>query len=269
MSEARDRAFNHSIAEIYARDLVPLMFEPYAEDLARRVPPDVTRLLEIAAGTGVVTRALDRALPPGVAIVATDLNPAMLATAQSQRMTRPVEWRQADALALPFDTATFDAAVCQFGVMFFPDRVRGYAEIRRVLRDGGTFLFNVWDRIDDNEFADVITDALVAMHPSDPPLFMRRIPHGYFDQQLLRQDLRAAGFTDAPVIETVTRRSHGVSARNVAVAFCQGTPTRNELEARGISLDEASDVATEALTNTFGRDAIEGKIQAIVVTVRK
>jgi SAM-dependent methyltransferase len=269
MSEARDRAFHESIAEIYARDLVPLIFEPYAEDLARRVPPDVRWLLEIAAGTGVLTRALDRVLPPSVAMVASDLNPAMLATAQSQQMARPVEWKQADALALPFDDAAFDAVVCQFGVMFFPDRVRGYAEIRRVLRAGGMFLFNVWDRIEDNEFADVIADALVAMHPSDPPLFMRRVPHGYFDVQLLRQDLRAAGFTAAPTIETVTRRSHGVSARNVAVAFCQGTPTRNELEARGISLDEASDVATNALTAAFGRDAIEGKIQAIVVTVRK
>ena len=269
MSEAGDRAFNPSIAEIYARDLVPLMFQAYADDLAQRVPHDVTRLLEIAAGTGVVTRALDRALPPTVAIVATDLNPAMLAGAESQPMGRPVEWKQADALALPFEDAMFDAAVCQFGAMFFPDRVRGYSEIRRVLRDGGTFLFNVWDRIEDNEFADVITDALVALLPSDPPSFMRRVPHGYFDRELIRQDLRAAGFTATPNFETVTRRSHGVSARNVAVAFCEGTPMRNELEARRIPLDAASDAATEALTNAFGRDAIEGKIQAIVVTVRK
>ena len=269
MSDAGDRAFGQSISEVYARDLVPLMFAPYADDLARRVPPTTKRLLEIAAGTGVVTRAIARSAPAEVSIVATDLNPAMLAEAQTQPIAKPVVWKQADALALPFGDGEFDAVVCQFGVMFFPNRVRGFAEARRVLRSGGTFLFNVWDRIEDNEFADEITNALVAEHPSDPPLFMRRVPHGYFDVSLIARELAAAGFTATPTFETVTLRGRGTDARTVALAFCQGTPMRNELEAHRIALDEAGDVATRAVEKRFGRGPVEGKLQAIVVSVQR
>ena len=153
-----DTAFLGSIPQVYDRYLVPLIFAPYAADLAlRTVRRHPAHVLEIAAGTGVVTRQLAEMLPPGVSIVATDLNQTMLDEAAAIGTSRPVEWRQADALHLPFPDAFFDVVVCQFGVMFFPDKARAFAEARRVLRSGGQFIFNVWDRIEHNDFADTVT----------------------------------------------------------------------------------------------------------------
>ena len=177
-----DSGFAGSIPQLYDTYLVPLIFEPYAADLAQRLRArSVTRVLEIAAGTGVVTRALASALPASVSIVATDLNQAMLDRAAAVGTARPVEWRQADAMQLPFADGAFDAVVCQFGVMFFPDKAKAFAEARRVLKPGGVFIFNVWDRIEDNEFADVVTTALAPVFPADPPRFLARTPHGYHD----------------------------------------------------------------------------------------
>src|SRR5215471_12536312 len=163
-SNATDKVFAGSIPKIYETYLVPLIFQPYADDLARRIASrPVQRVLEIAAGTGVVTRALATALLRSVEIVATDLNQAMVDQAASIGTSRPVEWRQADAMKLPFPDAIFDAVVCQFGAMFFPDKAKAFAESRRVLRQGGVFLFNVWDRIEDNDFALAVTDALAGV----------------------------------------------------------------------------------------------------------
>jgi len=174
---------------------VPLIFGAYAEDLARRVATrPVRRVLEIAAGTGVVTRALAAALPAGVEIVATDLNPAMIDHAQTIGTSRPVTWRQADAMQLPFEDVEFDAIVCQFGVMFFPDKPKAFAEARRVLGPRGVFLFNVWDRIEENDFADTVTDAVATMFPADPPRFLARTPHGYHDRGAIARDLMQGGF---------------------------------------------------------------------------
>src|SRR5574337_730938 len=150
-----DEVFAGSIPKLYATHLVPLIFEPYATDLTSRLRSrNPSRILEIAAGTGVVTRALAAALHESASIVATDLNQAMLDQAAATGTARPVEWRQADALALPFGDGAFDAVVCQFGAMFFPDKSRAFSEARRVLKPGGLFIFNVWDRIAENEFAD-------------------------------------------------------------------------------------------------------------------
>ncbi|HLW13061.1 MAG TPA: class I SAM-dependent methyltransferase, partial [Casimicrobiaceae bacterium] len=148
-----DKVFAGSIPEIYDTLLVPLIFEPYAADLARRLAEQpLHRILEIAAGTGVVTRAMARALPPDVSITATDLNAQMIDRARAVGTVRNVEWRPADAINLPFGDGTFDAVVCQFGAMFFPDKQKAFSEARRVLRAGGSLLFNVWDRIEENEF---------------------------------------------------------------------------------------------------------------------
>ena len=164
-----DKAFVGSLPQIYQSHLVPLIFEPYADDLAGRLAArPVSRVLEIAAGTGAVTRRLASTLPAAVPIVATDLNRAMLDQAEAQGTSRPVEWRQADAMQLPFEDGGFDAVVCQFGVMFFPDKARAFAEARRVLRPGGRFLFSVWDRIEENDFADTVTAALAAAVPGRP-----------------------------------------------------------------------------------------------------
>ena len=161
-----DKVFAGSIPRLYETYLVPLIFEPYAQDLVNRITlKPLSRVLEIAAGTGVVTRVLASTLLKNVTIVATDLNQAMLDQAAAMSTARPVEWRQADAMQLPFADETFDAIVCQFGVMFFPDKAKAFSEARRVLRDGGAFVFNAWDRIAENEFADTVTTALESMFP--------------------------------------------------------------------------------------------------------
>ena len=191
---ATDKVFAGSIPEIYDRLMVPLIFEPYAADLAERVAAvQPKEVLETAAGTGVVTRALASRLPADVRIVATDLNPPMLDQAARRLSDARVEWRQADALALPFEDQSFGAVVCQFGAMFFPDKTQGYREAHRVLKPGGRFFFNVWDRIEANEFADVVTQTLAEMFPDDPPRFMARTPHGYHDEAQIRTELQAAG----------------------------------------------------------------------------
>jgi ubiquinone/menaquinone biosynthesis C-methylase UbiE len=265
---ATDKLFAGSIPEMYDRLLVPLIFEPYARDLAGRVagvePRDV---LETAAGTGVLTRAMAARLPAHARIVATDLNQPMLdhAAAREPGPGR-VTWRQADALALPFEDQGFDVAACQFGAMFFPDKVKGYREARRVLRPGGHFIFNVWDRIEDNEFADVVTETLATVFPQDPPRFLARTPHGYHDVAKLREELGAAGFVSI-AIETQTEISKAASPRDPAVAYCQGTPLRNEIEARGQpGLEAATQACAQALAQRFGSGPVRGRISAHVIT---
>jgi len=179
-----------------------------------------------------------------------------------------VEWRQADAMQLPFPDRAFDAVVCQFGVMFFPDKAKAFAEALRVLRPGGVFIFNVWDRIEENEFADTVTTALASVFPTDPPRFLARTPHGYHDRAAIERDIANGGFTKPARIATVAARSCAASPRVPAVAYCQGTPLRNEIETRDARrLDEATRAATEAIAHRFGSQAVEGKIQAHVVSV--
>ena len=266
-----DKVFAGSVPKFYDDYLVPLIFEPYAVDLAQRlVARPLGRVLEIAAGTGVVTRALAYALPEKVSIVATDLNQAMLDQAAAIGTKRAVEWRQADAMQLPFGDNAYDAVICQFGVMFFPDKDKAFAEARRVLKPGGVFVFNVWDRIEDNEFADVVTTAVASLFPVDPPRFLARTPHGYHDLDTIRRDLANGGFAAAPRIDTVTARSRAASPRMPAVAYCQGTPLRNEIEARDAArLGEATDAAAQAVAGRFGRGAVDGKIQAHVITIER
>ena len=266
LSEA-DRVFAGSIPELYDRYLAPMLFAGYAENLAWRTAALApAHVLEIAAGTGVVTRALARALPRKVEITATDLNQAMVDFAAAQPGAERVVWRQADAQALPFADGSFDAMLCQFGVMFFPDRATACREVKRVLKPGGRYLFSVWDRIEENEFAQIVTDAVAALFPDNPPRFLPRTPYGYYDTAPIDNELRAAGFTNV-TIETVTRRSRAPSPRDAAVGLCQGTPLRSEIEARGADqLEAATTAAAAALAARFGSGAIHGKIRAHIVT---
>jgi ubiquinone/menaquinone biosynthesis C-methylase UbiE len=263
---ATDKVFAGSIPEVYDRFLVPLIFESYALDLATRLAKtDPRAVLETAAGTGVLTRAITSRLPLHARIVATDLNQPMLNHGAAQFHDGRIEWKQADALALPFEDQSFDIVACQFGVMFFPDKVRGYKEARRVLKPGGHFFFNVWDRISENEFADVVTEALATVFPHDPPRFMARTPHGYHDVDLIRQELSAAGFRNVS-IDAVDGISKASSPGDPAIAYCQGTPLRNEIEARdGSRLEEATRRATEAIARRFGSGMVEGRIRAFVI----
>jgi SAM-dependent methyltransferase len=190
----------------------------------------------------------------------------MLDHAASIRQDDNVDWRQADALSLPFDDNSFDVVVCQFSVMFFPDRVKAYSESLRVLKPGGRFLFNVWDQVSENEFADTITDSLASVFPANPPRFLARTPYGYFDINQISQDVKQAGFITSPTIETVSARSTAENASIPAIAFCQGTPLRTEIETLDLSLlSHATDVATKAISERFGTGVVDGKIQGHVV----
>jgi ubiquinone/menaquinone biosynthesis C-methylase UbiE len=262
-----DTIFAGSIPSLYDTYLGPLIFEPYAGDVVKRLAnPSAGRVLETAAGSGIVTRALLRSLPASVSVVATDLNQPMLDHAAQQNSFRNVTWQRVDAQSLPFPDQTFDAVICQFGVMFFPDKQKAYREARRVLKTGGRFIFNAWDRIEDNEFADVVTAALTDFFPEDPPLFLARTPHGYHDKTAIQDQLRDAGFVDV-TLDTVTRRSLAPSCQDPAIGYCQGTPLRNEIEARDASrLAEATAAAARKISERFGDGPVDGKIQAHVIT---
>lgn len=269
MSEG-DKVFTGSIPEIYDSHLVPLIFEQYAADMALRtasMKPDA--VLEIAAGSGVVARAVAPELLAGTRHVVSDLNTPMLERAASvQPQPELIEWLPADALDLPLEDDTFDLVLCQFGCMFFPDRIASYREARRVLKPGGAFVFNMWDRIEENDFADVVTNALAEMYPSDPPQFLARTPHGHYDTAVYRTELEAAGF-DEITIEPLDAISAAASPGIPAIAYCQGTPLRNEIEALDpVGLVSATDVAATAIASYFGSGPVEGRIRAFVITAR-
>jgi ubiquinone/menaquinone biosynthesis C-methylase UbiE len=262
-----DKVFAGSLPQFYDRLMVPLIFEDYAADLAALVAAwSPGAVLETAAGSGVVARRLAPQLASDACYVVTDLSQPMLDYAASrQGADSRIAWRQADALALPFEDASFDVVCCQFGAMFFPSRVAGYAEARRVLRPGGRFVFSVWDRIEENVFADEVTRALATLFPQDPPRFLARTPHGYHDTRTIQEEASRAGFTNI-LIETRAKLSHAPSASAAASAYCQGTPLRNEIEARDASLLQvATDRATQAITSRHGAGPVAGKIQAHVI----
>lgn len=261
-----DSSFSKDVAAFYESTLVPLIFESYAQDLAIRARAlNPTSLLEIACGTGVVTRALASRLPEACTITASDLNEAMVAHAEGVGTSRPVSWRQADVMDLPYADSTFDLVVCQFSAMFFPDRAAAYREIRRVLRPDGTFLFNIWNGIEDNEFANVVTEAVGSLYPEDPPLFLARTPHGHGFPAEIEGDLEAAGFQRCTLHqrEDVSRAER---PEIPAIAYIQGTPLRNEIEARDPGgLERATEVAGAALRARYGEGPIEGRISAVVI----
>ena len=240
---------------------------PYADDLAAKAAAlDPAAVLEVACGTGVVTRALASSLRATCAITATDLNDAMVAHGEQVGTVRPVTWGQADVMALPYANETFDVVVCQFGTMFFPDRVVAYREIRRVLRPGGTFLFNIWNCIENNDFADVVTSAVGALYPENPPQFLARTPHGHGLSSEIEGDVKAAGFGRCSLSQR-DDISLAAGPEVPAIAYVQGTPLRNEIEARDPGgLERVTEAATAALRARFGDGPIEGRISAVIVS---
>ena len=264
-----DTVFAGSIPSVYDRYMVPLLFRPYAvaaADRLRALRP--TRVLETAAGTGILTEELHRALPEAE-IVATDLNQPMLDEAARRINAANVRFEQSDALELPFDDASFDLVACQFGIMFFPDKVKGNAEAFRVLRSGGRYLLVIWDHIDRNAATKVAGLALADLFPDDTAAFYERIPFRYHDKAAIEQDLRAAGFTDIH-IETVELRSRAASARDVAIALTQGTPMRSEIEKRGEkALMTATAVATDALRQFESPEGFDAPMSAHIVTATR
>ena len=268
MVDAVDKVFAGSIPDVYDDYLVPLIFEQYADDLAQRTGAlDPQKVLEIAAGSGVVTRAVAAVLDPAARYVVTDLNRPMLDRAASmQDDPSRVKWEPADALDLRFEDDSFDLVLCQFGAMFFPDRVRAYREAHRVLGEGGAFIFNMWDRIEENDFAFEVTRALAEVFPDDPPSFLPRTPHGHYDTTTYRSELETAGFSQVK-IEPVDAVSVAANPAIPAVAYCQGTPLRNEIEARNPpGLEEATARATDAIRQRFGDGEVHSRIRGFVIT---
>lgn len=262
-----DKAFTGSIPQAYDALMVPMLFEAYASHTAALVAATAPQaVLETAAGSGAVPRALAPLLGAQARYVVTDLSPGMLAHAAArQGEDSRIEWCPADALALPFDDAGFDVVCCQFGAMFFPDRVAGYREARRVLKSGGRFVFTVWDRIEENAFADAATRALATVFPDDPPRFLARLPHGYHDVAQIRDDLRQAGFGRVD-IETREALSRAASASAVASAFCQGSPLSAEINARDAErMPLAIERVAQAIARRHGSGPVAGKMQAHVV----
>jgi ubiquinone/menaquinone biosynthesis C-methylase UbiE len=263
-----DAAFTGSIPELYDRYLRPILFEPYAEDLAARAAAlKPRRILEIAAGTGVVTEAVLKTVP-GAEIVATDLNQAMLDVAEKRLGTSMASFRQMDAQALDFTDSAFDLVLCQFGVMFFPDRVAAYREARRVLAPRGHFLFNVWASLQDNAISAVIADTVARELGGEGPSFVQRVPFGYHDRELVEGDLRAAGFTEISC-DTVDRRSRFTDPRDAATGLCLGSPLRVEIEARAPGrMDALVDAVADALADFATAEGIDAPMRAHVFTAR-
>jgi ubiquinone/menaquinone biosynthesis C-methylase UbiE len=261
-----DTVFAGSIPTLYDKYLGPLIFEFYAADMARRLSGlEAGNVLEVAAGTGIVTSALMKVLPPAVSIVATDLNQGMLDVANAKDTASRVSWQQADAHALPFPDASFDAVVCQFGVMFF-DKPKAFSEVHRVLKKRGRYLFNVWDSLEHNEVSELVVRAVADLFPDNPPQFLARTPHGHHDKAPIVAALKAAGFTDI-VVETVTGRSKASSAADAVIGLVQGTPMRSEIESRDAGrLAEATEAATARVKARFGNGPIDAKMQAHVFT---
>lgn len=265
-----DKVFAGSIPETYDTLLVPLIFEVYAADLARRVAEErPARVLETCAGSGVVARALAPLLDAAARYTVTDLNPPMLERAMArQPPDARIDWRAADATDLPFADGAFDVVCCQFGAMFFPDRTAGYREARRVLRPGGLFAFNVWDRIETNDFARIVTEVAAGVFPDDPPRFLARTPHGYHDVDQIQRDVEAAGFS-AVEIETRRETSTAATAREAAIAYCHGTPLNAEILARDPeALETVTDLTAAAIAAAHGDAPAVGAIQGHVIVAR-
>lgn len=264
--DSADTAFAGSIPELYDRLMGPTYFAPFAEDMARRLAGLSTgAVLETAAGTGILTERLAASLPASVAITATDLNQPMLDRAATKPGLSRVTFRQADSQALPFGDGSVQAVLCQFGAMFFPDRARAYREARRVLTPGGRFLFSVWDAMERSPVPAAAVVGLNRAFGRPDPWFMERTPHGYHDPAVIERDMRAAGWTDCR-IDSVQLTGRAESARTAAVALCQGTPMRAEIEAYGPgALERGTDAVAAEIAGRFGEGPFDAPICALII----
>ena len=264
-----DVRFSGSVPANYERYMVPLLFQPYADLLAERAREfQPARILETASGTGVVTAALSKALPDAE-IVATDLNQPMLDVAAARPGLSNVSFRQADALELPFGDAEFDLIVCQFGAMFFPDRVRGHAEARRVLREGGHYVLAIWDRIERNALSHLANESMRDQFPDNPPRFMERGPYSYSEPAAIERDLGEAGFASVR-IDTVELMSRAASAEEGARGLVYGSPMGVELEEYGPgALDRVYEDLLKAARRYESAEGFAAPMSAYIVTATR
>jgi len=247
--------------DAYDRYLAPSVFRPFAVELAARAARlTPRRVLEIAAGTGVLTAELLAALPDAH-VTATDLNEPMVRYGAGQ--APGADWQQADAQALPFDDEQFDLVACQFGVMFFPDKPGAFAEIRRVLTADGRLLMSTWGPVDTHDFAEALVAGVERAFPADPPTFVARVPHGYPDVGQVTADL-AEGGLEVVAAESVTLTGHAESAADVAAGFCTGTPLRMAIESRG-DLAVATEAVGTEMTARMGPGPVSAEMVAYFI----
>jgi ubiquinone/menaquinone biosynthesis C-methylase UbiE len=264
MESDRNVLFQGAIPENYDRYLGPVIFEPYAEDLVARLKSKkLERVLEIACGTGIVTRRLRDALPTKTEIVATDLNPDMFEFAKPKfRNGEKVKWQRADASALPFPDRSFDAVACQFGYMFVPDKAAAMRESHRVLKPGGTFLFNVWDSFDANPFGQIAHTTIASFFDHDPPKFYQ-IPFSLCDSEVVRELLQNAGFEKIESFAE-TRPCRATSVKAFATGLVRGNPVGTEATERGVDPEKIIAALAKNLAERFGGTVVEGTMRAIV-----
>lgn len=259
--------FGGSIPANYDRFLGPVIFKPYAEDLAARLPytPGM-RVLELACGTGIVTGVIKARLHADAVVVATDLSEPMLGYARG-RHHPGIDWRQADAMALPFPDAAFDAVVCQFGLMFVPDKAQALHEARRVLKPGGMLALNVWANMQRNAFAQIAHNVITSFFTHDPPMFYL-IPFSLDDEPLLERLLTDAGFADV-VIERLGVETQSPTARDFATGLVDGNPVATAIQERAtVSIDTVRHAVEQAVAQAFGDHPVRTRIEALVITGR-
>jgi ubiquinone/menaquinone biosynthesis C-methylase UbiE len=221
-------------------------------------------VLEVACGTGIVTRRLRQALPPATQIVATDIAQPMLAYARARLTGADVHWRAADAQQLPFKDAAFDAVVFQFGLMFVPDPVAAIGEARRVLAPGGTFLARTWCSLEDSPTARIALETLERLFPEDPPRF-HEIPHSLHEPARLEAMAREGGFANVTV-ERIDLEAEAPSARHVATGMARGSPLARMLADRGADHDAVIDALSKAMRDGEGAIPYSAPIPALLTT---
>jgi ubiquinone/menaquinone biosynthesis C-methylase UbiE len=265
----RNASFEGTIPELYDRHLGPVIFAPYAADLARRVAAVGlgSPTLEIACGTGILTQHLRASLPSSTRIVATDLNEPMLAYARTKLSeAEHLDWQQADAATLPFPSASFAAVACQFGLMFVPDKPAAFREARRVLFAGGLLAFNVWGDLAHNPFGRIAHETIAEFFPADPPTFYQ-VPFGFHDPDVLRHLLVTHGFGRVE-IEPLTFEAHSPSAESFAIGLVQGNPVSLAIQERGAAFAPILAAVATALRREGGDHPFRSTMQALIVTAR-
>ena len=264
-------AFSGNVPQNYETFLGPLFFEPYALDLVGRINDDtqpLNHVLEIACGTGRVTKHLVSKLPPDAKLVATDLNPDMLKIAESIIHSKNIQWQVADAHELPFENEAYDAVVCQYGVMFFHDKPKALREINRVLKPGGTFLFNTWDELQYNALSRMAQTVLEEIYPDDPPRFLHKGPYSFHDREEIKTLLTEAGFSSV-AIEVLTKTGTVTRPDDAVNGILDGTPNYVYIAERSLPVSVAKTKLKDLLVDHFGQENLQLPMQALVVKATK
>ena len=262
-------AFAGSVPQNYETYLGPLFFEPYALDLVERIQnTGLENILEIACGTGRVTKHLASKLSPTTALIATDLNKDMLRVAESIVTSKNIKWQVADAHELPFEGDTFDLVICQYGVMFFQDKPKALREINRVLKPGGNFIFNTWNELQYNALSQMAQTVLEEVYPNDPPRFLEKGPYSFYNQEPIKALLTEAGFSNIS-IELVAKTGLAATPEDAVNGILDGTPNFGYIAERDIPPSIAKEKLKTLLTYHYGSKNLQLPMQAFVVEAKK